>query len=130
MECAVCKRAVEDFVLLAPSNLSTQTTTREPSTDAGTRNGNHTDMAGKSFMDPLDSPTSSSGRRGTKNAARTKPNLLPSALESGIDGFIDQGSFFDGARGASTPVGGRPSLNSGDNVVLRVDNVPWVGDFP
>lgn len=50
--------------------------------------------------------------------------LLPSVLDGGFDDFIDR------AQGASTPVARAFSAANSSkvdgNVVLRIDNVPWV----
>ena len=111
MECTVCKVAVADFPLKAQPTRSIQTATM---TSPHVGHTTPTNMVGKSFIDPLITTTT----------VRCQTGLLPSALD---DAFLDQGAFFEGARGASTPVLEREtSPKTKENVVLRIDNVPWV----
>jgi hypothetical protein len=124
MECAVCKLAVEDFYLQNSPDFSTSAkiASSAQSTNLG---GNNVNVIGKSFFDT--SPTASPLRRGTRtNVGEVCMGLLPSAFEMHTLGV---GGFFDGARGASTPVPGRQNSATGnENAVLRIDNVPWVRD--
>ena len=127
MECAVCKLAVEDFHLQGSADFfqSASTTSGIKTTHPVVGNP---DMSGKSFLDALVSPTVSPLRRGTRsNLSEGGLRLLPSAFDAHGLGVNNRDEFFDGARGASTPVPGRQDfVTVKENVVLRVDNVPWV----
>ena len=83
MECTVCKVAVADFPLKAQPTRSIQTATM---TSPHVGHTTPTNMVGKSFIDPLITTTT----------VRCQTGLLPSALD---DAFLDQGAFFEGARG-------------------------------
>jgi hypothetical protein len=104
MACAVCQIGVEDFQLQGASS------TPPSLTKASTREA----------MRPSaeSSPKRSSGGM-----------LLPSAFDPAESPF----GYFDEARTSLTPVPGlghhQGSINRGENVVLRIDNVPWVRFF-
>jgi hypothetical protein len=143
MECAVCKRGVADFKLSTAGKLSGSAGLMI--NRAEKEKLERKDFTGKSFMDPLFSSPGSAAESGAVKcvAEDTGTNvdgerLLPSAFDGEFDGSIgsEHGfQFFDfeNAREASTPIpteldnrakGGRERV--ADNVVLRIDNVPWV----
>lgn len=70
------------------------------------------------------SPVQSDNMDLDSNPSDQSFGLLPSVLDGGFDDFIDR------AQGASTPVARAfPAAKNSkidDNVVLRIDNVPWV----
>ena len=137
MQCAVCKQSVADFKLVIESSKGEMDASRASSTK-----GDHatikpslnektgSDMAGKSFMDPLCSASSdSSTSHDHENSSGSGD--LDSAFEFGLD---------FGELRASTPrmeqqmqetyasvTTGKREIVKGENyVVLRIDNVPWV----
>jgi hypothetical protein len=99
MRCSVCNHAVDDFKL---------------ETFAGGIGA---------------SPTAATS---TPPSAR-RTGLLPSAFDQSLDASFGAPaapfSLFDGVQAASSPVGVRQMMNMapGENIVLRIDNVPWVG---
>ncbi|KAJ7599274.1 hypothetical protein C8J56DRAFT_186239 [Mycena floridula] len=123
MECAVCKRGVDDFKLIslpaAPTSEKrppfgqldvnrTNKSQRKEKQDEATAKG-------KSFMDLLFS----------------SPGSAVTAF-SGVDSFAFLGSFddaIDGPRCSTPPPPGLkrpgPQRDSREFVVLRIDNVPW-----
>ena len=135
MQCAVCKQSVADFKLVIESSKGEVDASR-----ASSSKGDHattkpslnettgSDMAGKSFMDPLcsTSPGSSTAYENSSGSGD-----LDSAFEFGLD--------FNELR-ASTPrieqqmqdacasvTANQREIVKGENyVVLRIDNVPWV----
>lgn len=131
MECAVCKRGVEDFKLIGTTSSTGSAAasgdkgreggdrkgrtplagvdTNVPSGIQKCRDGDGEDMKGKSFMDPLFSSPGSIGSAATG---------LKSAFEF-------SGTFGDDVR-ASTPKRDGKRDGGGECVVLRIDNVPWV----
>ena len=143
MQCAVCKQSVADFKLVIESSSSKG---EMDASSASSSKGDHaitkpslnekmdeksgSDMAGKSFMDPLCSSSPGSSTAYDQENS-TGNGELESAFEFGLD---------FGELRASTPrmeqqmqdtcasvVAGQRETVKGENyVVLRIDNVPWV----
>jgi hypothetical protein len=137
MRCAVCKQSVADFKLVIGSSkaeIGASRSNSDKEEDATTKPSSNektgSDMAGKSFMDPLfsDSPGSSTTYDHENSGGSGD---LDSAFEFGLD---------FGELRASTPrmerqmqdtwtseMDGQREIIKGENyVVLRIDNVPWV----
>lgn len=100
MECAVCNAKVDDFKLQNFNGIPAARSNSQPSpTD---------------FDDQMDSSNQSF-------------SFSAGLMEGGFDEFLDR------AQGASTPVAAirasRHSGKSNEQVVLRIDNVPWVSTF-
>ena len=133
MQCAVCKQSVADFKLVIGSSKGDMDASRANSSKgdhAGTKlslnEKTGSDMAGKSFMDPLSASPGSSTAYDHENSSGSGD--LDSAFEFGLD---------FGELRASTPrmehqmqdaqTAGQREIVKGENyVVLRIDNVPWV----
>ncbi|PPQ65995.1 hypothetical protein CVT26_010655 [Gymnopilus dilepis] len=137
MECAVCKQSVADFKLVMKTSNSSQGSR----SSAGTpKNDTHSllalsgqsDMAGKSFMDPI-SPASSMKTSDPSHGSGALDELQ-SAFEFGLElgglrastpkrehEFPNEGR----SRSYTTNAGRRDIRRDEDNVVLRIDNVPW-----
>ena len=139
MQCAVCKQSVADFKLVIESSSSKgeidvssaipskgDHAITKPSPDGKTGS----DMAGKSFMDPL-RPSSPGSSTAYDQENSGGSGDLDSAFEFGLD---------FGELRASTPrmeqqmqdacasvkAGQRETVKGENYVVLRIDNVPWV----
>ena len=136
MQCAVCKQSVADFKLVIESSREMDASrassskgdlaTTKPSLNEKTGS----DMAGKSFMDPLCSASPGS-TTAYDHENSSGSGDLDSAFEFGLD---------FGELRASTPrmeqqmqdacasvTAGQREIVKGENyVVLRIDNVPWV----
>lgn len=126
MECAVCRAKVADFKLISVDGLKVAATMSAD--ERKTPDGD----TGRSFMDPLfSSPESNNGRvpgletafefgLGIDNARASTPKReeRPNRFHEKIDS--------DGQNAATAcERGGRKGKND-ENVVLRIDNVPWV----
>ncbi|KAG6895436.1 hypothetical protein C0992_001222 [Termitomyces sp. T32_za158] len=125
MECAVCRAKVADFKLISgdgPKIAATMSADERKTPDGD---------AGRSFMEPLfSSPESNHGRvhglesafefgMGIDNARASTPKR-----EERPNGFREK-TDSDGQNGAAAcERGGRKGKND-ENVVLRIDNVPW-----
>ncbi|KAF8970368.1 hypothetical protein BDZ97DRAFT_1902071 [Flammula alnicola] len=129
MECAVCKQNVADFKLIMGSSKGVKhlvLTSRYGLQAREKMVTNHSDLAGQSFMDPLFSASPGSSNAFDHENANDSGGDLESAFEFGLD---------FGELRASTPKLEQQSqeysaegsgLRKGeDNVVLRIDNVPW-----
>lgn len=135
MECAVCKQSVADFKLV----MSGSKGGAQPSGARGAEQTmpsedimiDQSDLSAKSFMDPRFASSSGSSSDGFD--AGSDHGTLQSAFEFGLD---------LGEIRASTPkmeqvvdhaersgVSRRAPHRNEDNVVLRIDNVPWVCFF-
>ncbi|KAG6899617.1 hypothetical protein C0993_008697 [Termitomyces sp. T159_Od127] len=125
MECAVCRAKVADFKLVSGDSAKIAATTSAD--ERKTPDGD----AGRSFMDPLfSSPESHNGRvhglesafefgMGIDNARASTPKR-----EEHPNGFREK-TDSDGQNGTvACERGGRKGKND-ENVVLRIDNVPW-----
>lgn len=142
MECAVCKRGVEDFKLVVnPKNKTTPSITRMISKFSnlhGTQLGTDAQkdgMKGASFDPSFSSPPSSDVV--ASSAVHAEGDSFGD-LEAGFDFGIDfspneiRASTPKPENGASFDINAHPSENmyqqvSKDSVVvLRIDNVPWV----
>ncbi|KAF8804517.1 hypothetical protein BYT27DRAFT_7225225 [Phlegmacium glaucopus] len=138
MQCAVCKQSVADFKLVIGStkgdiggaSRADAEQTRIEAIKPSHNEKTGSDMAGKSFMDPLLSVSpGSSTTYDHENSSRSVGDL-DSAFEFGLD---------FGELRASTPkiehqmqdtcpsaMTGQREIVKGENyVVLRIDNVPW-----
>ena len=128
MECAVCRGKVEDFKLVI-SDGSKNDNTQSPDSDKGEKNENsdNPSLSGKSFMESLfSSPESGTCRDGLESAfefgleldevrastpkLRDEPNVQAAILQTNE-------KMLDRVRGRG---------KNEENVVLRIDNVPWV----
>ena len=137
MQCAVCKQSVADFKLVIESSKGEMDASRTSSskgdhatTKPSLNEKTGSDMAGKSFMDPL-----CSGSPGSSTAYDHENSSGSGDLDSAFEFGLDFGDLR-----ASTPrmeqqmqdtcasvTTGQRAINKGENyVVLRIDNVPWV----
>jgi len=142
MQCAVCKQSVADFKLVigsskgdiggasrADPNKGEQTRIEEIKPSHNGETGS--DMAGKSFMDPLFSASPSSSTACDHENSSVSGGDLDSAFEFGLDfGELRASTpkmehqMQDTC--ASTMSCQREIANGESYVVLRIDNVPWV----
>ncbi len=127
MECAICKNGVHDFRLITTESKSSEGENCASSNSSKTstsgsgktpRNGTPTDDVDRSGFSPLDfglSADSSSEQADPFNRASTPKEEQPKTIRP------DQS-------GAATSTQGRSAepVAQIDNVVLRIDNVPWV----
>lgn len=141
MECAVCKQSVADFTLVmgtSKGSSGSRSSGGTPKNDIyqPSEKANLSDMAGKSFMDPI-SPISST-RTTERSHATSALDDLQNAFEFGLElGNLRAStpkrehlndSFAEGGSRAYTTIK-RDVRKDEDNVVLRIDNVPWVFIF-
>ncbi|KAH7909874.1 hypothetical protein BJ138DRAFT_1102315 [Hygrophoropsis aurantiaca] len=118
MECAVCHQSVENFHLQAPPMGGDR-----GSPPVQTQRG--ASPRGFPFSDAAGSPLQ-------RRSYRPDGGLLPSAFENNVIGsLMSQLSLYDAPLDSSTPtlppasVYPQPAVRSSDNIVLRIDNVPW-----
>ena len=136
MQCAVCKQSVADFKLVIESSKGEMDASRASSgkgdhatTKPSLNEKTGSDMAGKSFMDPLSTSPGSSAAYDHENSSGSGD--LDSAFEFGLDfGELRASTprmeqqMQDAC--ASTADGQREIIKGESYVVLRIDNVPWV----
>ncbi|KAH7922714.1 hypothetical protein BV22DRAFT_1131223 [Leucogyrophana mollusca] len=118
MECAVCHKPVENFHLQAPSSADERASPPVPAP-------RRPSPRGLAFADATTSPLQ-------RRSYRPDGGLLPSAFETNVIGsLMSQLSMFDPPLDSSTPilapapVYSQQPIRPGDNIVLRIDNVPW-----
>ncbi|CAA7257303.1 unnamed protein product [Cyclocybe aegerita] len=130
MQCAVCKRSVADFKLIAGMPKG------QPSSKGAKLGPSPSGLTGKSFMDTLSSSPSGSIIFDPDSANKATSGDLDSAFEFGLDfGELRASTprleqqhdrLMDGrSRISVAGVGKRNARKDEDNVVLRIDNVPW-----
>ncbi|KDR76446.1 hypothetical protein GALMADRAFT_445568 [Galerina marginata CBS 339.88] len=154
MECAVCKQAVADFKLVVGSSRGNKSpgagatlqgfTGETPKNDThqGSQKANasadQSNLAGKSFMDPLFSTSSGSSKAFERVNPDDSVDELESAFEFGLEfddlrastpkleQQLEDQSVEERSRHYTSLINGRRDVRKGeDNVVLRIDNVPW-----
>ncbi|KAJ3507892.1 hypothetical protein NLJ89_g6050 [Agrocybe chaxingu] len=130
MQCAVCKQSVADFKLIAGVPKG------QPNSKGATLGSTTSDLTGKSFMDALSSSPSGSIMFDPGNANTATSGDLDSAFEFGLDFGELRASTpkfhqqYDRSMDSQSHVsvagmGKRNVRKDEDNVVLRIDNVPW-----
>jgi len=144
MECAVCKKSVADFKLVMGASKGDRGSISAADLSAKgdsrvfrfSEKADHSaDMARMSFMEPLSSSPCSSNA--FEHEAGNDCGDLGSAFEFGRDLELrastpkleqrSQESFLEGM--SATHSNGKREMRGEDNVVLRIDNVPWVRLF-
>lgn len=140
MECAVCKQSVANFnLVMGPGKVAANskgpvedTSSASTGEDPQENGRDRTDTSSKSFANPLFS--SSPGSSNAFEDGSTSNGDLESAFEFGLDlGELRastpkleqqmQDSPWIWSKSHTSPCIAR---NGEDNVVLRIDNVPWV----
>ena len=140
MQCAVCKQSVADFKLVIGSPKGDAVGTLRPEHNKGEQaraegikpsqnEKTGSDMAGKSFMDPLFSGSPGGSTIYEHEISSGTLGDLASAFEFGLDfGELRASTprMEQQMQGASMTTGQREILKGENYVVLRIDNVPWV----
>lgn len=154
MECAVCKRGVDDFKLIVAETGTAKEKEGEKKKEAATRkplgdfdlnissksmdkraerkkqmkDEDEMSVRGKSFfLDPLFSSPGSAVSGSFTGGLDSAFELLGASFGSaGGDGGMRTSTPPPGVRRASALTGITAAKGSLDSVVLRIDNVPWV----
>ena len=136
MVCAVCKQGVADFKLVMGAPKGGRATKGDSRESQLSENADQpADMAGQSFMEPFSSSSPRSSNAFEREAANDCVGDLENAFEFGCDldlrastPKLEQQSQEYSTEGMSaTSLHGKRGMRKGeDNVVLRIDNVPWV----
>ncbi len=140
MECAVCKQSVANFNLVMgpgkhPANSKSPAPTLSSASlaeDSQKNALNRADASSKSFAEPLF--PSSPGSSNAFEDGNTSNGDLGSAFEFGLDlgelrastPKLEQQTQDSPWIRSKPPTLPRSARNGEDNVVLRIDNVPWV----
>ena len=136
MECAVCRGKVEDFKLVisdGSKNDNIQSSENDGKEENGNKGGNMR-LSGKSFMEPLfSSPESGTCRDGLESAFEFGLGLAE--IRASTPKLSDESNELATAHRADKQIlqadetmreRRRGRGKSEENVVLRIDNVPWV----
>jgi Zinc finger, C3HC4 type (RING finger) len=133
MECAVCRGKVDDFKLIVSDG--SKDNAQPSDSDEGANKGGNTSLSGKSFMEPLfSSPESGICGDGLESAFEfglgldevraSTPKLRVEPNEQANFSKSDEQILQENDRKVRER--GRGKGKTEDNVVLRIDNVPWV----
>ena len=136
MECAVCKGKVADFRLVAGEGNKTPEPTKEGDSMNERKSLSWEDQEGRSFMDPLfSSPKSGTnvefGQEGLESAFEFGLGLedirasTPKVRDERGEDEMKQGNV-DRETIQIPKDRGRGKKKGEENIVLRIDNVPWV----
>ena len=136
MVCAVCKQGVADFKLVMGASKGGKTgKENSKASQLSEKAAQPADMAGQSFMEPFSSSSPRSSNAFEHEAANDPIGDLENAFEFGCDldlrastPKLEQQSqeYFSEGMSANYSHGKRGMRKGEDNVVLRIDNVPWV----
>lgn len=139
MECAVCKQSVAKFDLINSKPTGIAKTSARDSNSSSTGEDPHNAandnsfLADASFMGPLFSSSTSSSNGFDHEEANNTNGDLESAFEFGLDFDVRASTpkleqqLHDSSHPHSHSYVLPKHLRTGEeNVVLRIDNVPWV----
>jgi hypothetical protein len=136
MVCAVCKQGVADFKLVMGASEGGRAGKGDPRVSQLSEKGDQfPDMAGQSFMEPFSSSSPRSSNAFEHQSANNCAGDLENAFEFGCDLDLRASTpkleqqpqeYLSEGTSATYSHGKRGMRKGEDNVVLRIDNVPWV----